>query len=389
MSNTAVRDPQMVPAMVRLSTSTAGRTPGTRPRPVSGITCSVLAGAAREVEHALLPPATPSERELLATVIAAVTLAVGHGTPDYVVDRCAEWPPAVVPRVLQLFRAALLRAWREGAAHQSAYRVLSYLAAAEAVHEGVEHVGQKQFTTSLNGPEGADALAEVLHDLRSPLSAILFLSERVEQGKSGEVNALQRRQVRLIEIAALQLSMLANDAIDAIHDRGLRDGDRSETLSIIGLLKAVADVVRPIAEEKNLELRFVRAERDCRVGLRAPLLRVLLNLVTNALKFTHQGSVEVTAVERGDTRVEFSVRDTGAGISPDAAAQLYQPFHRAVTGPIRRFSRTGLGLGLCRRLVEQLGGMLRHESPPGGGTRFWFEVDLPPITQPLRSSQDS
>src|SRR6185295_9397347 len=107
-------------------------------------------------------------------------------------------------------------------------------------------------------------------DLRSPLSAILFLSERVEQGKSGEVNALQRRQVRLIGIAALQLSMVANDAIDAIHDRGLRDGDRSETLSIIGLLKAVADVVRPIAEEKDLELRFVRPDRDCRVGLRAP-----------------------------------------------------------------------------------------------------------------------
>ena len=106
-----MRDPQTVPAMVRLSPSTAGRTPGTRARPVSGITCSVLAGAAREVEHALLPPATPSERELLATVIAAVTLAVGHGTPDYVVDRCAEWPPAVVPRVLQLFRAALLRAY--------------------------------------------------------------------------------------------------------------------------------------------------------------------------------------------------------------------------------------------------------------------------------------
>lgn len=377
--NTAAPDTQLVPTLSRRT----ARAAAIRARILTGIPSPVLASAAREVENALLAPAAPSERGLLAKVIAAVTLAVGHSRPDYVVDRCIEWPPTVVPRVLHLLRAALLRAWREGVAHESAHRVLSYLAAAEALQEGVERVALQQFTASLNGPEGADALTEVLHDLRSPLTAILFLAQRVEQGKSGVVNALQRRQVRLIEIAALQLSMVATDAIDAIHDRGIRDAEGPGPLSIIGLLKAVADVVRPIAEEKNLELRFVRPELDYRVGPRVPLLRVLLNLVTNALKFTHEGSVTVAVVERGDTRVEFSVRDTGPGISPTAIDQLYQPFQRAAggEGPIRRFSRTGLGLGLCRRLVEQLGGVLQHESPPGSGTRFWFEVDLPLLTQ--------
>jgi len=185
----------------------------------------------------------------------------------------------------------------------------------------------------------------------------------------------------LIEIAAMQLSMVADDAIDAAYDQP-GHGDAPAPLTVTLLLNAVADLVRPVAEEKKLELRFVRPERDYRLGYEAALQRVLLNLVTNALKFTHEGYVEVRAVERGETRIEFSVRDTGPGIPAHAEEHLYRAFPRKASGPTHRFSRTGLGLALCLRLVDRLGGRLQHESPPAGGTRFWFGIDLPPLTPP-------
>lgn len=349
--------------------------------PLSGITCSVLSDAIRQVEHTLLDGAPPRDRTPLAEAIAAVALAVGRRTPDYVVDRRPRLPPGFVARVLEALRGALLRAWREGSAVASAVLVLRHVAAVEELREALARTSQ-DFTVGLNGPGGADALVEVMHDLRSPLSSIRCLAERLELAGSGAVNDLQRRQLRLIHIAAMQLSMVADDAIDAFHNAEAHREDEAAPFSVTKLFNVVASVVRPVAEEKNLEVRFVRPAVDFRVGREVVLRRVLLNLVTNALKFTHVGSVEVTALDRGDARVEFSVRDTGPGIPPEAVEYLFQPFRHGSADQPHRFSRTGLGLALCRRMVEPLGGTLRHESPPGGGTRFWFEADLPPLTLP-------
>lgn len=106
---------------------------------------------------------------------------------------------------------------------------------------------------------------------------------------------------------------------------------------------------------------------------------MLLNLTTNALKFTEKGFVEIVARETGPTRIEFSVRDTGQGINPDAADTLFSPFRQALDGRKTAFSGTGLGLGLCKRLVEAMGSRLQFESRPHWGTRFYFEIDLQPV----------
>jgi len=345
-----------------------------------GITSSVLNEAIRQVEGALLDESPPRGREPWAEVLAAVALAVGRRTPDYVVDRRPRLPPALVGRVLEVLRAALLRAWRETYAPASAVVVL--IAAIEDLRDVLARTSLQEYTGPLNGPDGADVLAEVMHDLRSPLSSIRCLAERLELAGSGPVNDLQRRQLRLIHIAAIQLSMVADDAIDASYDGEVPGDHDAAPLSITKVFNAVARIVRPVAEEKHLDVCFVRPAVDYRVGRNAVLRRVLLNLVTNALKFTHTGGVEVTAVDRGDAAVEFSVRDTGPGIPPLAVEQLFRPFRPGAADQPHRFSRTGLGLALCRRMVEQLGGTLRHESAPGGGTRFWFEAHLPPLTRP-------
>ena len=119
------------------------------------------------------------------------------------------------------------------------------------------------------------------------------------------------------------------------------------------------------------------------MGLRLALHRVLLNLVTNALKFTHQGTVEIVAQEIGETRINFSVRDSGPGIADSAVATLFRPFRRAKSEQRYRFSSTGLGLAVSRRLVAAMGSELQYETARGEGTRFWFEIELPhPSAEP-------
>jgi signal transduction histidine kinase len=109
------------------------------------------------------------------------------------------------------------------------------------------------------------------------------------------------------------------------------------------------------------------------------LSRVLLNLTTNALKFTDHGYVELSATPAGRHDLEFSVRDTGHGISREALETLYQPFRRVES---RRggycFSGTGLGLAICRRLVEAMGATLEVETKPAWGTRFHFRLEMEP-----------
>jgi signal transduction histidine kinase len=105
---------------------------------------------------------------------------------------------------------------------------------------------------------------------------------------------------------------------------------------------------------------------------------VLLNLTTNALKFTDRGVVELTAIDVGPDRVELAVRDTGPGIPPEAMEALFQPWRRAKLVPRYSLSSTGLGLAICRRLVAAMGAELKVDTRPGWGTRFHFELELPP-----------
>jgi signal transduction histidine kinase len=108
------------------------------------------------------------------------------------------------------------------------------------------------------------------------------------------------------------------------------------------------------------------------------LSRVLLNLTTNALKFTETGYVEVRARDEAGARVEFAVEDTGKGIASHVLEQLYQPWRRVPGRPGPLFSQAGLGLLMCRKLVAAMGAALRVETAPGRGTRFAFALELPP-----------
>jgi signal transduction histidine kinase len=254
----------------------------------------------------------------------------------------------------------------------------------DQVRRAIEPDWDRYFSSQLSGPDGLNLVVEVAHDIRSPLTSIRCLAETLERGQSGPVTDVQRQQLRLIYSASLGLSSLATDVIE-IARRGdqLADGDPIP-FSVSEVLEGVVQMVRPIAEEKGLSVKFALPSTDQRIGMPIALSRVLLNLVTNALKFTDSGSVEVSTRPTSLTRLEFSVRDTGRGIPEEAQTALFQPFRRSQVRAGRSgffFSGTGLGLAMCRKLLGVMDSELKFETKAGDGTRFYFELDLPPVTR--------
>ncbi len=258
-----------------------------------------------------------------------------------------------------------------------ASQIVHLLCALERVQAEIDRDTAQRFANKLSGADGLEMVVEVAHDLRSPLASVLFLAETLRNGQSGSINPIQERQLGLVYSAAFGLSALASDVIELV-----RGGERLMDLhpipfSLGETLSSVRDIVLPIAEEKGLTVRITRPDADVRVGHPAALNRVLLNLTTNALKFTSEGYVEVSCRAVTRSRIEFSVRDTGRGIPAEVLPTLFDAFRRRVKPGQFTFSSAGLGLSICRKLVSRMGGELRVDTAPGQGTRFHFELELP------------
>jgi signal transduction histidine kinase len=231
-----------------------------------------------------------------------------------------------------------------------------------------------EFTERLSSPDALRAVVEMAHDMRSPLGSILFLVDTIRRGQSGAVTQVQERQLGLVYGAALGLSTLASDVVDAINGDRLVDGQRTP-FSITEVLLGVCAIVRPLAEEKNLVLNTTFPQVDGRLGYPSALSRVLLNLTTNALRYTERGSVAVGCTEHSPTMVEFWIEDTGRGIPDSVLAMLFDGFRPGSVGI--RFSSAGLGLAICRNLLEKMGSSLLVDTAVEEGTRFSFRIELP------------
>jgi signal transduction histidine kinase len=281
-------------------------------------------------------------------------------------------------RVLELLRAELIQVWSEAEVPPQAPEMLRLLQEIEQLRRRFEPNWDQYFASRLKGPEGLELVVEVAHDLRSPLTSILFLAETLRCGQSGDINDVQRRQLGIIYSAALGLISVASDMIELARGSSQLMEQVPSPFSVIGMLESVRDIVQPMAEEKGLDLRLLPLEEDQCIGYPVALSRVLLNLTSNALKFTEEGYIEITVRPTGEPdRVEFSVRDTGRGLDADALRTLFQPFRRTRSRKGHAFSGSGLGLMISRRLVTAMGSELQLETRPGWGTRFFFELDLP------------
>ena len=287
-------------------------------------------------------------------------------------------------RLLEQLRGQVVEGWRDGGVPDA--ELLPLLVAMERVRVAIEPSWAQTFAQHLSGSDGLALLMDVAHDLRSPLTSILVLAETLQRGQSGAVNEVQRRQLGLIYTAALGLSAVASDIIEFTQGGDQLVEQEPSAFSVTAMLESVRDIVKPIAEEKHLTVRLLAPVHDERLGHPVALSRILLNLTTNALKFTDQGYVEILAQEAGEstTRVEFAVRDSGRGIPPEKVTTLFQPLRKESGRRGQLFSQTGLGLTICRKLATAMKSELKVESRIGWGTRFYFELDLP-IVQARRS----
>jgi signal transduction histidine kinase len=302
-----------------------------------------------------------------------VAQASADGEPD---RRASGRDLTLRRRLVERLRTLLIERWSEAPVDED--RMLDALRRLERAQRACTPVTDQALSAELAGRGGFDLVVEIAHDMRSPLTSIQFLAEVLHAGHSGGLNDVQRRQVGIIYSAALGLAGMANDLMEMASGRNPYLAQQLAPFSISDVLHGVRDVVQPMAEEKGIELRVACASTGSRLGFPLALNRVLLNLTTNALKFTHSGSVEITSRTTDEGLDEFAVRDTGAGITEEALESLFQPFRRVANRDSGyRFSGTGLGLSICRQLVEGMGGTLQIETSPGTGTRFWFELRLP------------
>jgi CheY-like chemotaxis protein/HPt (histidine-containing phosphotransfer) domain-containing protein/two-component sensor histidine kinase len=217
------------------------------------------------------------------------------------------------------------------------------------------------------------------HEIRTPLNGVLPLLELV---LSTPLAPDQRDYLSTAYASARELLRI----VDAILDYSKLDAERLELettgLNLRELVSAVAQLMQRNAEAKGLRLG-VTIDPNVRLAVRGDPVRlrqVLTNLVSNAIKFTERGGVQIQVSKRSETRdhheIVFAVRDSGIGIAPDVATKLFRPFSQADASTTRVFGGTGLGLAICKRLVDLMQGHLGVKSEPGKGSLFWFSVPL-------------
>jgi signal transduction histidine kinase len=345
-------------------------------RPVWEIMARALGRLRSEGEHSVL---VPRGGEAVNYAVAADSLA---SAIDRAVegDGIAQAAMSIGPaahQLLALVRRLFVEELSEDAGAVDMAEVARILKAIERLQTELEQNGAQQFAGRLTGPDALQLLIEVVHDMRSPLNAILLLAEQLRSGRSGPLVDIQARQMDLVHSAAFGLTTLADDVIELAHGGNRLVDERPMPFSLSSVLKVVGDLVQPLATEKRIALHATGPEADVRVGHRVAVGRVLLNLTTNAVKFTEQGSVTITCEPRSRTKLEFSVTDTGRGIPADALPTLFDPFRQRANRSEYAFSSAGLGLSICQQLVQAMGGELKVETELGKGTRFSFVLDLP------------
>ncbi len=224
----------------------------------------------------------------------------------------------------------------------------------------------------------SEFVSRMSHELRTPMNAILGFAQLLE-GEALETE--QRDFVNEINRAGVHLLELINQVLDLAKIEAGGMTLESIPFDLVKTVDEVATIVAERARGQGLSLRFFASpELPARViGDPTRLRQVLINLIGNAVKFTHQGGIElrITPLDEGQ-RIEFSVHDSGIGMDADTLDRLFRPFSQADESITRKYGGSGLGLMISRDLVRAMGGDILVESRPGEGSRFWFSLPARP-----------
>jgi signal transduction histidine kinase/CheY-like chemotaxis protein/HAMP domain-containing protein len=273
----------------------------------------------------------------------------------------------------------------------------------ESARAGLE---EKATQLALSSKYKSEFLANMSHELRTPLNSLLILSRLLADNGDGNLSSQQVEFATTIHSAGNDLLALINDILDLSK---VEAGKMELDLGPVALADVCEDVersFRPVAEEKSLrfDITIDDALPASIVTDEQRLQQVLRNLLSNAFKFTHDGTVSLTVARDAEERISFSVGDTGVGIAADKLASIFEAFQQADGTTSRKYGGTGLGLSISREISRLLGGEIRVASVMGEGSQFTLVLPLahrtgdgtqidapsePPLAAPPEATSDS
>nr|WKN35140.1 ATP-binding protein [Tunicatimonas sp. TK19036] len=231
-----------------------------------------------------------------------------------------------------------------------------------------------------------DFLANMSHEIRTPLTAILGFTEQLQFSKLDEQ---QKDHVKALDSSSKHLLALVNDILDFSKIEANKISFEQEPFDVVTIILEVKRDLQLLANQKQLNLRHEIQGEELRyiVGDAFRLKQVLYNLVSNALKFTHEGEVVIAAhlqpTLNQQTQLTLEVRDTGIGIPKEKQNSIFNAFHQSDVSTTRKYGGTGLGLAICKRLIKGQGGKIELDSQEGVGSIFRVMLTCAPASAPV------
>ena len=220
-------------------------------------------------------------------------------------------------------------------------------------------------------------LSYMSHEFRTPLASITSISEILISGLDGPLTKEQHRQVQFVRGSVRELTEMVDDLLDLAKVDAGRISISPEWFEMVDLFSALRGMFKPIVGSGSVSLIFEETNSIPTIYTDdKKLSQILRNFISNALKFTSEGEVRVSAVLVGNDRVEFAVSDTGIGIAKDHLPALFSDFVQIDTRIQKRLRGTGLGLSLAKKFAELLGGNVAVTSEEGRGSRFSVVIPI-------------